>query len=110
MSDAAAPRLVRTLVCSYSREELPTSWLRVFHRLEHAMARAGLRVDVRLFPLEDLPEDVDVLVVPPELADRARALRAHARVITTTRQEAAATVQRIVADLQGGGEIYAERR
>jgi hypothetical protein len=109
MSGPPAPRLVRTLVCSYSRDELPTAWLRVFHRLEHAMARAGLRVRVRLLPLEDLPEEVDVLVVPPELVDRARAARAGARVIATTRQHVAVTAVELTRDLESGREIYAER-
>lgn len=103
------PRLVRSVVCSYSRDELPTSWLRVFHRLEHAMARAGLRVRVRLLPIEDLPDEVDVLVVPPELADRARALRAGARIVATTRERAGATVSELIRDLESGREIYAER-
>jgi len=40
---------------------------------------------VRLLPLDDLPESFEVLVVPPDLEGRARALGTKARLVTTTR-------------------------
>ena len=83
----AETRLVRTIVCAYG-EELPTSWVQVFHRFERAAERAGLRIRVRLLPLDDLPESFEVLVVPPDLERRARALGTEARLVTTTRQRA----------------------
>src|SRR5207244_4112468 len=51
-----SPTLVRTIVCSYTRDELPAAWLAVFRRFERVIERAGLRVRVRLDPLEELPE------------------------------------------------------
>lgn len=105
----AKGRLVRTIVCAYG-DELPTSWLQVFNRMERAFERARLRVAVRLAPIDDLPESFEVLVVPPELAARARTAAKDARVVTTSRQDAAARARDLVDELAGGGALYAERR
>lgn len=102
-------RLVKTIVCAYSRDELPASWVQVFRRFERAVARAGLRVRVRLLPLEELPESFEVLVVAPELQQRAEALRTGARIISTTRQLAPVAVEELLLELQSGQSIYAER-
>ncbi len=103
-----APRLVSTIVCAFSRE-LPTSWLAVFHRFERQFQRAGLRTRVRLFALDDLPETFEVLVVPPELAQRAEALAGGARVIATTRSDAAAAAAALLREIEEGRSLYAER-
>lgn len=101
--------LVRTIVCGYMRDELPTSWLQVFRRFEHEIKRAGLRVRVRLEPLDDLPETYEIVVVPPELADSARSLAPAACIVTATREGAAARAAELVRELeQGGGSMYAE--
>ena len=101
-------RLVTTIVCAYSREELPAAWLQVFRRFERAVARAGLSIRVRLLPLEELPESFEVLVVAPELVPRAEALRTGARIIPTTRQDAASAVAALLRELESGESIYAE--
>ena len=103
-----APLLVSTVVCAFSGE-LPTAWLAVFHRFEKRLARAGLRVRVRLQALEDLPERYEILVVPPELEERARALGTEANVIATTRADAPAAADALVRELERGSRIYAER-
>ncbi len=109
MADRSGPApTLRTLVCGYTVEELPVAWLRVFHRFEHALGRAGWRIRVRLYPLEELPDEVDVLVVPPELEERARAVRPAARVVVTTRERAADAVDALLHELETG-EIVAER-
>ena len=102
-------RLVRTIVCAYSRDELPTSWLQVFRRFDRAVARAGLRIRVRLLPLEELPEGFEVLVVAPQLRQRAEALPTDARIVCTTRELAAVAVDELLRELEGGRSIYAER-
>lgn len=102
-------RLMRTIVCAYSRDELPTSWLQVFRRFERAMARARLDIRVRLAPLEELPESFEVLVVAPQLQQRAEALQTGARIICTTRQLAPVAVEELLLELQSGQSIYAER-
>ena len=96
-----------TVVCAFSGE-LPTAWLAVFHRFEKRLARARLRVRVRLHALEDLPERYEILIVPPELEQPARAIGT-AQVITTTRADAPATADALVRELETATTIYAER-
>ena len=103
-----ARRLVRTIVCAYSRQELPAPWVQVFRRFERAMARAGWRVRVRLSPIEDLPGQVDVLVIPPSLAEQARNLDRDVHLICTTPQSAALAVDDLLRELQSGQTLYAE--
>jgi hypothetical protein len=101
-------RLVSTIVCAYSRNELPASWVQVFRRFERAAARSGLRLRARLVPLEELPERFEVLVVAPELEHRAEALRTGARIVCTTRQGAPEAVEELLRELRQGDSIYAE--
>jgi hypothetical protein len=108
-SDRAERRLIRTIVCAYTQAELPTPWLAIFHRFERTIAKAGLRIRVRLFPLEELPETFEVLVVPPELQEAAAALQTSARIIVTTRPEAAAAVDGLLREIEGGETLYAEK-
>jgi hypothetical protein len=109
---AAERRLVRTIVCGYTRDELPASWIQVFRRFERAVARAGLRIRVRLMPLEELPESFDVLVVAPRLEQRARELATGAaggaRLLVMTREQAADAVADLLRELEEGRTIYAE--
>ena len=96
-----------TIVCAYSRDELPVSWVRIFHRFERAVARAGLAVRVRLLPLEELPEAYEVLVVAPGLLPRAEALGSDARILSVAREQAHEAARGLVRDLESGGPIYA---
>ena len=102
------PRRVSTIVCAFSGE-LPTSWLAVFHRFERQIRKARLRVRVRMFSLEELPESFEILVVPPELAERAASSGRDARVIVTTRQDAPAAVEALLRELAEGHTVYADR-
>ena len=101
--------LVRTIVCAYTQAELPTPWLAIFHRFERVMEKAGLRTRVRLFPLEQLPEGFEILVVPPELQEAAEALQTGARIIVTTRAEAPAAADALLREIERGETLYAER-
>lgn len=100
---------VRTVVCAYSVAELPASWVQVFRRCERAFARAQLDVRVRLYPLEDLPESYEVLIVAPELRDRAAAVARGARVITATREDALAAVTELIREIERGETLTAGR-
>jgi hypothetical protein len=108
-SDEAEPRLVRTIVCAFTQAELPTPWLAIFHRFERVMEKAGLRIRVRLFPLEALPESFEVLVVPPELRGAAEALQTSARLIVTSRVDAPAAADALLREIQKGETLYAEK-
>jgi hypothetical protein len=96
-------------VCAYSLDELPTSWVQVFRRCERAFARAKLAVRVRLYPLEDLPETFEVLIVAPEIRERAVAVARGARVIATTREGALDTIGELIREIETGESLSAER-
>src|SRR3979411_1144076 len=66
------PKMVRRVVCSYKLGWLPGDWLQTWRRLDRVFAPANLKVKGTLSPLEDLPADTDILVVPPELREAAR--------------------------------------
>lgn len=102
-------KLVRTIVCAFTQAELPTPWLAIFHRFERVMEKAGLRVRVRLFPIEALPEAFEVLVVPPELAKAGEAVQGDARLIITTRAGAPAAAAELLREIERGETLYAER-
>lgn len=100
---------VRTVVCGYSLEELPASWLQVFRRFQRAFARASLDVEVRLDPLEDLPESFEVLIVAPGLRARAVDLSRGARVVAASRENATAVAGDLIAEVERGETLRAER-
>jgi hypothetical protein len=106
-AETGAPRLVTTIVCAFSGD-LPTSWLAVFHRFQRRILKTGLRIRVRLFAIEELPERFEILVVPPELAQRAASLGTGARVISTTREEVGGVVDALVREITDGRSLYAE--
>jgi hypothetical protein len=108
-SNGKEPRLVRTIICAFTQAELPTPWLAIFHRFERTMQKAGLRIRVRLFPLEELPETFEVLVVPPELEAAAVALQTGARLIVTSRADAAAAADALLREISRGETLYAEK-
>lgn len=102
--------MVRTIVCAYTVAELPTPWLAIFHRFERVMEKAGLRIRVRLFPLEELPEGgFEVLVVPPELREAAEALQTGARIIVASRAEAPTAADALLREIERGETLYAEK-
>ncbi|HEV8670816.1 MAG TPA: hypothetical protein VGS01_08780 [Candidatus Limnocylindria bacterium] len=107
--DGREPRLVSTIVCAFTQAELPTPWLAIFHRFERTMEKAGLRIRVRLFPLETLPETFEVLVVPPELEEAAASLQTSARLIVTSRADAAAAAGALLREIERGETLYAEK-
>ena len=100
---------MRTIVCAFTQAELPTPWLAIFHRFERVMEKAGLRIRVRLFPLEALPETFEVLVVPPELAKAAEAVQGDARLIITDRAGAPSAAAALLQEIERGETLYAER-
>jgi hypothetical protein len=102
------PRVIATIVCAFS-EELPTSWLQVFRRFEHAVNKAGLKIRVRLEPLEEMPEHYDLIVVSPELRARAEVVLGGAFLFVTTRQSAADGADQLLREIARGDVIRAER-
>jgi hypothetical protein len=108
--DKPQAKMVRRVVCSYHIGWLPGDWLQTWRRLDRVFARANLRVKATLAPLEDLPEDTDILVVPPELRDDARgAVAPGTPILVTPASAAAGAFADLVKRLEEGTLMTAER-
>jgi hypothetical protein len=106
---APQPKVVKRVVCSYHLGWLPGDWLQTWRRLDRVFARANLKVKATLAPLEDLPEDTDILVVPPELRDDARSAASPGTPILVTPASAAASAfAELLSRLEAGTEFTAE--
>src|SRR6476660_8189687 len=73
-AEQPGPRLVRKIVCGYRQGFLPGEWLQTWRRLDRLLGRSGFKVKALLEPLEDLPADVDLIVVDPALRAAAEAV------------------------------------
>lgn len=102
-------RTIRTIVCAFSKDELPESDVQVYRRFEYAMRKAGWAIRVRLEPIEALPEHYDVLVVSPALRGAAEKLENDALLVVTTRQNAGPAVDQLLREIERGDPIRAER-
>lgn len=110
VDDGKEPTVVKRVVCSYHLGWLPGEWLQTWRRLDRVFARANLRVKATLAPLEDLPTDTDILVVPPELRDDAReAVPPGTPILVTPASAAAGAFAELVARLEAGTEFTAEK-
>ncbi len=109
VTEERQPRVIRTIVCAFSKEELPADDLQVFRRFEHSVKKAGWAIRVRLEPIEALPEHYDVLVVSPALRATAEKLEGDALLVVTTRQNAGAAADQLLREIERGDPITAER-
>jgi hypothetical protein len=104
------PRLVRRVVCGYRLGFLPGEWLQTWRRLDRVLQRAELKVKATLSPLEELPEDTDILVVPPDLREAANeAAPPGTPILVTPASAAAGAFADLVKRLEAGTELTAER-
>jgi hypothetical protein len=110
VSEERQAKVVRTIVCAFSRAELPADDLQVFRRFEHSVRKAGWDIRVRLEPIEQLPPSYEVLVVSPALRESAQRIGGDAILMVTTRQTAAAAVDKLLAELDRGFPISATRK
>ncbi len=109
-SAVAGPQMVRRVVCSYRMGWLPGDWLQTWRRLDRVLARANLKVKATLAPLEDLPEDTDILVVPPELREAAHdRAKPGIPILVTPASAAAGAFNDLVARLEAGTDFTAEK-
>jgi hypothetical protein len=97
-------------VCAFAREEqVPASWFQVHRRFEHAIAKHGLKIRLRMDALEDLPPSYDLLVVPPDLRTRAEPLLRGAFLFVTTRESVAGAVDAFIAEIARGDVVTADK-
>ena len=107
---ARGPKVVRRVVCSYRLGWLPGEWLQTWRRLDRVFARANLKVKATLAPLEDLPQDTDILVVPPDLREAAReAAPPGTPILVTPASAAAGAFAELVSRLEAGTDFTAEK-
>jgi hypothetical protein len=62
-----------TVVCAYADGSLATPWFRAYRRAKRALQNRGFNARLQLLPITDLPAEIDVIVVPPNLERVARA-------------------------------------
>src|SRR5712692_3262371 len=106
----ARPKVVSRVVVSYRMGWLPGDWLQTWRRLDRVLARANLKVKATLAPLEDLPEDTDILVVPPELREAAHdRAKPGIPILVTPASAAAGAFNDLVARLEAGTDFTAEK-
>ena len=110
MSEERQGTVIRTIVCAFSRAELPADDLQVFRRFEHSVRKAGWDIRVRLEPIEELPASYEVLVVSPALREKAERIGGDAILMVTTRPTAGAAADKLLAELQRGFPITAARK
>jgi len=101
-------RTIRTIVCAFTRDELPTGQLAIYRRFEHVFGKSGLKIRVRLEAIEDLPDAFDVLVVPAELRDRAKSVLGDAMLYVTTRESVAGAADELLREIKRGDVLTAE--
>jgi hypothetical protein len=102
--------MVRRVVCAYRQGFLPGEWLQTWRRLQRVLQRACFDVKATLAPLDELPADTDVLVVPPHLREEARAaVPPGTPILVTSASAAAAAFADLVQRLEAGVELSAER-
>jgi hypothetical protein len=109
-AEQPAPRLVRKIVCGYRQGVLPGEWLQTWRRLDRLLGRSGFKIKALLEPLEELPADVDLLVVEPDLRAPAEAISPPGiPILLTTPPTAASDFAALVQRLEAGTELTAER-
>jgi hypothetical protein len=104
------PRLVTRVVCAYRLGVLPGDWLQTWRRLDRLFARAHLKVKATLAPLEELPKDTGIVVVPPDLREAAREYAPPGTpILVTSAASAAGAFAELVSKLEAGTELTAEK-
>jgi hypothetical protein len=110
MGEPTEPKLIKRVVVAYRMGFLPGEWLQTWRRLDRLFARANLKVKATLSPLEELPEDTDILVVPPDLREAARETAVPGTpILVVPATAASAAFAELVQKLEEGTEFTAER-
>ena len=91
----------RRIVCGYDIELLPTWWLQVHRMVKARLEREGALVKVDLLPLTDLPENFDLLLVPPDALTIARDHAPRVECVAVTSDDYPRQVAEILAHLRG---------
>ncbi|HYK99106.1 MAG TPA: hypothetical protein VEU77_12015 [Candidatus Acidoferrales bacterium] len=110
MTAERQPRMIRTIVCAFSKDEMPADDVQIFRRFEASVARGGWNIRVRFDPIEALPERYDVLVVNAPYKERAEAIESDVILIVTTRATVGPACEQLMREIERGDVLTAERR
>ena len=77
---SSIPTVIRRIVFGYTLDHFPSAIILGHNQLKRMLERAGFAIKVTMAPLTDLPPDVDILFVPPELEQAAQAILAPERI------------------------------
>ncbi len=105
----SSPRVLRRVVVGYSVDYFPGALILAHHSLQAKLARAGYAVAVTLAPLHELPEGVDILLTPPELAEAARRAAPDALHVSLETHAHHPFYDRLMEELAAGEVWTAER-
>ncbi len=109
MNQPPSPKLIRKIGFGYALDFLPTPLLVGFNQLRKKLERARFKVAVSLVPLNDVPSDLDLLIVPIELEETARTIVRHQWIIALDNFFNHPTYAELLKKLEEGQEIYALR-
>ena len=110
MTDERHPRLIRTIVCVFSKGEMPADDVQIFRRFEATALRGGWDIRVRFEPLEEIPVAYDVLVVNETYRAQAEATDTNAILIVTTRATVGPAAEQLFREIERGDVLYATKR
>jgi mannitol-specific phosphotransferase system IIBC component len=102
--ERSQPRVVEKIVFGYERA-VPAALLVGFEQLKHKLKRAGLNVRVTFLPLDNLPDDVDVLLVTEDAIVAARRHAPNAELIALQQYRNSPEYSMLVSQLQEGVEL-----
>lgn len=98
-----------SVICGHPEGTLPTAWFRTYKQLKRKLKRTGLNARVAMAPLSELPAGIDVLILPPTLADSARFAESASILLRGTPDELQRQLDALVVQLQAEGRIeYAQ--
>lgn len=96
------PGATFVIACAYAEGMLASSWFRAYKRVKQMMKRGSLDARVELLPMTDLPPHIDLLIVPPSLADAANSAPGIGECLVTSpermQQDFDRILQRLVTD------------
>jgi len=93
------------IACAYVDGTLAASWFRAYKRIKQTIKRGSFTARVELVPMTGLPPRIDVLIVPPFLADVANAMPGIQELLVVSPERLQQEFDRLVERLVGDGRL-----
>lgn len=104
-ADPAHGKKPIVIACAYPEGMLDSAWFRAYKRAKRTLKRGAFHARMELVPITDLPARVDVLLVPPALADAANAIAVVLERIVTSADAMQPQLDRLVERLSRDGRL-----